>query len=206
MATGAITVAGASRPYPGERANGDAWAVDWHAGACRIAVIDGVGHGSEAAAAARLAVDALAAQTHLLPPEALRLCHDALRGSRGATISIAHVAPAQGRLLYAGVGNVEARLRLGGSWHRLITYRGIVGVTLRTIRAFELALAPDWLLLLHTDGVSARLDPGALPADTRVAPAALAEAILQRWGRASDDATVVVAAPDGDCAGHPAAP
>ena len=32
-------MAAASRPHPNETANGDAWAVDWHDGACRIALI-----------------------------------------------------------------------------------------------------------------------------------------------------------------------
>jgi serine/threonine protein phosphatase PrpC len=190
-----VTVVGASRPYPGETANGDAWSVDRHASAYRIAVIDGLGHGPAAAAAARLAVEALAARPHLLPAEALRTCHEALRGSRGAAISVAHVDAAQTRLIYAGVGNVEARLWLAGGWQRQIAYRGVVGLTLPTIHAFEVALDPEWLLLLHTDGVSARLDPDALPAATRRTPQALADAILRQWGRATDDATVVAAAP-----------
>src|SRR4051812_14246067 len=130
MAAHIVTVVGASRTYPGETDNGDAWTADWHDGACRVAVIDGVGHGPLAAAAAQLAVRTLASQPHLLPAEALRLCHDALRGSRGAAISIAHIDAERGRLTYAGVGNVEARLWLGESWQRPISYRGIVGLTL----------------------------------------------------------------------------
>ena len=190
-----MIVAGASRPYPGETTNGDAWTVDWHAGACRIAVIDGLGHGPDAAAAAGLAVAALAARPDLLPVEALRACHAALRGSRGAAISVAHVDVARGRVVYAGVGNVEARLWVPGGWQRLIAYRGVVGMTFPNVRAFELGLDGAWRLLLHSDGVSARCDPDALDSETARAPQPLADAILRQWGRATDDAIVVVAAP-----------
>jgi serine phosphatase RsbU (regulator of sigma subunit) len=197
VASRPLTVAGASRPYPGETANGDAWTVDWHAGACRIAVIDGLGHGPQAAAAAQLAVATLAARPGLPPVEALRACHSALQGSRGAAISVACVDAARGRLIYAGVGNVEARLRVGRTWQRLIAYRGVVGMTLPNVRAFEFELDAAWLLLLHSDGVSARFDPDALGAATRRAPQALADDILREWGRATDDATVVAAMLDG---------
>jgi serine phosphatase RsbU (regulator of sigma subunit) len=189
-----VEVAAATRPYPGESANGDAWATAWPPGACRIAVVDGLGHGPAAAAAAAAATAALAAQPELGPVEALQLCHGALAKSRGAAIAIARIDPADQRLTYAGVGNVEARLWSGGEARRLIAYRGVIGVVLpRTIRAFEHPLDDDWLLLLHTDGVSSRfaLD-GPREAAAR-APAELAAAVLAGWGRPTDDATVVVA-------------
>ena len=188
-------MAGASRPYPGETANGDAWTVQRHGGACRIAVIDGLGHGPAAAAAAQGALDVLAAHPALPPSEAVQACHHALRGTRGAVISIAAIDLDAGQLTYAGVGNVEAQLRQGGRTERLIAYRGIVGVTLPTVRSFVAALEREWLLLLHTDGVSARFAVESLPEFANPEPGRLAEAVLAGWGRATDDATVIVARP-----------
>jgi serine phosphatase RsbU (regulator of sigma subunit) len=188
-----LTVAAASRPHPGETVNGDAWTVVWHDGGCLLALIDGLGHGPEAAAAARAATDVLAAAPHLVPAEALQACHHALRGTRGAAISVVQIAPASRQLVYAGVGNVEARLWLPEGWQRPIAYRGIVGAVMPRVRPFELTLAADWLLVLHTDGVSARFDPDQLAPAVRGHPQALADAILAGWGRPSDDATVVVA-------------
>jgi serine phosphatase RsbU (regulator of sigma subunit) len=192
VASPGITIAVASRPHPAETVNGDTWAVDWHAGACRIAVVDGLGHGPAAAAAALAAREALAAHPALLPAAALLLLHTALQGTRGAAISVAHVDLAAGCLTYAGVGNVEARLWQDGKAQRLLAYRGIVGGTLPTIRPFTLALGTDWQLLLHTDGVSARFEWDAL---APVALQATADDLLAHWGRASDDATIVLAAP-----------
>jgi serine phosphatase RsbU (regulator of sigma subunit) len=188
-----LTVAAASRPHPGEAVNGDAWIVVPHEGGCLLAVIDGLGHGPEAAAAAHAASDVLAAAPHLAPAEALQACHSALRGTRGAAISVVQIVPASQRLVYAGVGNVEARLRLADGWQRPIAYRGIVGAVMPRVRSFELTLAPDWLLVLHTDGVSARFDLDQLAPEVRDNPQPLADAILAGWARQTDDATVVVA-------------
>jgi hypothetical protein len=63
---------------------------------------------------------------------------------------------------------------------------------MRTVRSFTLALTPGWLLELHSDGVSSRVDlDGALTASTDDLQA-LADSLLARWARASDDATLVL--------------
>lgn len=188
-----LALAAANRPHPGETVSGDAWQIDRHAAIWRIAVIDGLGHGPVAAAAARAARETLAAQPSLEPADVLRLCHQALAKSRGAAISIARIDLDAGRLTYAGVGNVEARLWQGSHAERLIAFRGIVGWVLPTIRAFEFPLGDDWLLLLHTDGVSSRCEPERLPEFPGGSPQELADAVLRTWGRDTDDATVLIA-------------
>jgi serine phosphatase RsbU (regulator of sigma subunit) len=188
-----ITIVGASRPHPGETANGDAWTVQWHLGRCRVAVIDGLGHGPAAATAAQCATDALTARPDLPPEDAVHACHHALRGTRGAVLSVAGIDLDAGQLTYAGVGNVEAQLWQDGRTQRLMAYRGIAGVSLPAVRSFMLPLEREWLLLLHTDGVSARFAVDSLPEFKRAAPGELAAAVLAGWGRDADDATVVVA-------------
>ena len=193
MADEPITIAAASRSYPGETANGDAWTVQWHGGICRIAVIDGLGHGPAAAAAAQRATDVLKAHPALAPGEAVHACHAALQRTRGAVMSLVGIDLDAGNLTYASVGNVEAQLWQSGQTQRLMASRGIVGVTLPTLRPFMVALERHWLLLLHTDGVSARFAVDSLPEFTSAAPDSLAMAVLAGWGRSTDDATVVVA-------------
>jgi serine phosphatase RsbU (regulator of sigma subunit) len=195
-AAAAVRIGAASRPYPGEEVNGDGWAVGWDGDACRIAVVDGLGHGPAAAVAARAALAALAARPALGPADAVRACHAALAGTRGAAVAVARIEPAGRRLTFAGVGNVEGRLwpvGPAGRAERPIAYRGIVGAALPTVRAFEFALGAGWLLVLHTDGVSARFELDQVPEGARGHPQALAEAVLARWGRSTDDATVVAA-------------
>jgi serine phosphatase RsbU (regulator of sigma subunit) len=189
-----LAIAAASRAYPGEVENGDSWQVDWHASSCRIALVDGLGHGSQAAAAARAACRALAKRPDLAPLEGLRVCHGALASTRGAAISIASIELDTSRLVYAGVGNVDAHLWQAGHQERLVGYRGIVGRTLPTLRAFSISLQPDWVLLIHTDGVSGRFRVETF-AELLPDPQQLAQRILEDWGRSTDDATVVVIRP-----------
>jgi hypothetical protein len=122
------------------------------------------------------------------------LCHQALLGTRGAVISLAQLDLNRSRLTYAGVGNVEARLWQSTEQQRPIAYRGIVGVAMPTIRSFDLPLRSSWLLLLHTDGISSRFTLADFADIVDGGPQLLAEEILRRWARPTDDATVVIAA------------
>ena len=190
-----IAIAVAARPYPGETASGDAWQVDWDGEVCRIAVIDGLGHGPQAAAAAMAAVAALAAEPTLNPLDAVHCCHDALKGTRGAALLVASIDLARAQLTVAGAGNVEGRLYQDGVAKHLVTDRGIVGSVLPRVRPVELELAPDWLILICTDGVKQRFDEQSL-LDATLGGNELAQAVLDGWGRATDDATVLVARPE----------
>jgi serine phosphatase RsbU (regulator of sigma subunit) len=189
-------IAAAGRPHPGETVSGDNWTVDRSEATYRIALIDGLGHGPAAAAAADAAVQVLADRPQALPTEALHLCHRALKGSRGAAIAVASIDPLAGRLSYAGVGNVEARLWQAGSQTRPISHRGIVGAVLPRLQTFNFTLGADWILILHTDGVSDRFDLDELLTLANGDRQRLADSLVQRWSRPSDDATAVIACPD----------
>lgn len=59
---GMIEVAGATRPRPGEQRCGDAWLHLDLGDASLLAIVDGLGHGPEAAAAASAALGSLREQ------------------------------------------------------------------------------------------------------------------------------------------------
>lgn len=191
-----LIIGTASRLYPGESVNGDAWFVDWHADVCRIAVIDGLGHGPQAAVAASAARTALERAPGLAPAEALRACHAALSGTRGAAISIVTIDPRAHQLRFSGVGNVDAYLIQHGEVQRLVSYRGIVGAALPDPRTFNFELVDAWLLVLHTDGLR-RLGSDVL-LKLHAPPQECAEHLLATAARETDDATVVVVGPAPD--------
>lgn len=197
MAPEDIAIGSASRPYPGEMVNGDGWRVDWYQGACRIAVIDGLGHGSQAAAAADAALNTLSVHPELSPKEALKACHTALLSTRGAAISIVTIDSASEELIYAGIGNVDGHLVRQGRQEHLVANRGIVGAALPSVRALSFRLHTEWLLLMHTDGIRSRLHVEDLPPAVQTNPQQLADAILEGWSRETDDATIVVIRPVG---------
>ncbi|HET9015204.1 MAG TPA: SpoIIE family protein phosphatase [Thermomicrobiaceae bacterium] len=180
------------RNHPAETVCGDAWTVDWVGSCCRVAVIDGLGHGPAAAEAARAAVLRLEQDASLDPAAALLACHHALKGTRGAAATIAAIDLSATRLTYAGVGNVEGRLVTPGGDERLVAFRGIVGGHHLHLRPLSLDLVEPWTFILHTDGVSARFDTDDVPELESGDPSQVASAILERYGRDHDDATVVV--------------
>ncbi|HET7771897.1 MAG TPA: SpoIIE family protein phosphatase, partial [Chloroflexota bacterium] len=164
----------------------------------RIAVVDGLGHGPAAAEAARLALEAVGKCLEEGVTEALSRCHAALAGTRGAALTVAEVDVTRGVLTFSGVGNVEARVwraETPEKAERPIVYRGVVGATLPRLRSFELPLAGDWRLLVHTDGVSARWDVSRL--EEGLSLQGMADEVVERWGRVTDEATVVLAGPAG---------
>lgn len=187
-----LTTAAATQRFPGEAVSGDAWTVEWSDNGYRLTVIDGLGHGPEAAEAAVLAKRTLESHPDLEPIAALMACHHAMEHTRGAAILTAQIDLTSHRLTYAGVGNVEGRLCLAERDHHLVSFRGIVGKMVERVRAFTLDLPDSWMLIVHTDGISARFDTPALGSGDGQA---LAHRILESWGRATDDATIVVVGP-----------
>jgi serine phosphatase RsbU (regulator of sigma subunit) len=195
MALDSLTIAAAARPHPHESISGDAWTVHTTAeGVYRLALIDGLGHGPQAHDAALKAIQTLDSAPDLPPDRALALCHRALAGTRGAALSIVLIEPGVGQLTFAGIGNVEGRLWQPEGERRLLAQRGIVGAAAPTIRPVSYPLSANWLLILHSDGISDRFASVGLPG-WGGPPQPLADAILLHYSRASDDATVMLVSP-----------
>lgn len=108
-------------------------------------------------------------------------------------MAIASITTEPSQLVYAGIGNIEAQVAQAGRVERPISYRGIVGSTPRTARAFTLPLAPEWVLAMYSDGVSARFNLNDHEPGTGAGLDALAQRLLAQWGRSTDDATVLLA-------------
>ncbi len=174
--------------------SGDAWRIDWDGDTCCIAMVDGLGHGPQAAAAAAAATSTLAAHPALDLVTAMQECHKALQGTRGAALLMIRIAVEARELTFAGVGNVEAQLWSSGQTKHLVSDRGIVGGALPRVRPVTISLEAEWLLLMYTDGIRNRFD---LPTLLQTAAGAdtLAHALLNDWSRSTDDATVLVAQP-----------
>ena len=185
-------VAGA--PMAGEERSGDLAVFAGYAGGALVAVLDGLGHGDPAANASAIAAEVIS--EHRLKPaaELLALCHAALRKTRGVVMTLARFDVERRELAWAGVGNVEARLVRGaavyGDRHdSALVLGGVVGYNLPAVRPTVMELRPGDAVAFATDGIeadySASLGPG-LPAQW------LAERILERHAKGTDDALAVV--------------
>jgi negative regulator of sigma-B (phosphoserine phosphatase) len=183
----------AARPITGERVSGDRHVTV--AGArLVVAVIDGLGHGPEAAHAASRAADVVEAYPDERPDVVLRQCHEALRSTRGAAITIASIDAGAGEMTWLGVGNVQATVlqrRQPDAGREWVPLRGgVVGYLLPALRPRTVQLQRDDVLVLATDGV--RPVFGGWPGPVE-APQEMADRILADQSRGTDDALVLVA-------------
>ncbi|MBB6415697.1 ATP-binding SpoIIE family protein phosphatase [Streptomyces sp. AK010] len=196
-------------PPPGPRAggvnvplgraehSGDAWGRVRGGDRLTLLLADGLGHGAKAGEASGLAVKELRGLAELPPAEILRSLGRALRPTRGAAVAVAQLDTNAGRLSFAGIGNVGARLRTDGTWKALLSHPGIVGAQApASVPVQRLPWHADSLLVLHSDGLPSRWTPpddGVLPGCD---PAVAAAVVLRDAGSAArpvrDDTCVAV--------------
>ncbi len=185
----------AERPIPGEAVSGDTYAVRETPNGVLVAVIDGLGHGLEAARTARQASEILRESPDESLEALFQRCDVALRSMRGAVMSAAFVNRADGRLSWLGVGNVEAVLvradRTALKVHEcLFLWPGVLGEHMRSVRASALALCPDDLLVFATDGIRGSFVESLSALDP---PERVATQVMATYGKSTDDALVLAA-------------
>ena len=183
----------ASKPKPGQAACGDLHLVKTVEQVALLAVVDGLGHGSEAISAAQCAVEIL--EQHAADPliTLVHRCHEALARTRGVVMTLASVHMAEGTLTWLGVGNVEGWLfRFGTNWRsrpeRVLLRSGVVGYHLPALRTAVLPVARGDLLVFATDGIRAGFTEHLKLAGT---PADIAKHALAQDFKGSDDALVL---------------
>jgi phosphoserine phosphatase RsbX len=184
----------AARCRLGEVTSGDLAVVNVVPDGALVAGIDGLGHGSEAARAAHRAAAVMRESPGDDLVRLVERCHRALRGTRGAAISVAFVSASESRMTWLGVGNVEGRVLSGdpaatrpkGS---LALGRGVPGYELPPVRAATITVQPGDVLLLATDGVDAGF---ADTLDLSGSSQTISERILSDHWKPSDDALVIV--------------
>ncbi|HEX4006796.1 MAG TPA: SpoIIE family protein phosphatase [Acidobacteriaceae bacterium] len=187
-----LRIAGMALPFPGERFCGDAWTFHYGEERTVVLLVDGLGHGWEAAGAAQEAVETFRKHPDLAPGEMLRVIHDALKKTRGAVASIAEIRPQEGTLTYAGVGNISAVVLSGNGSRSLVSHNGTLGMATSRIQEFRAEWPADAVLVLHSDGVHSRWDLSSYAGLMVRHPAVIGGALLRDFRRQRDDASVVV--------------
>ena len=180
-------------PAPGETVLGDRAVVAFADGYAAAAVVDGLGHGAEAAVAAQEAASVLEQSAGQDPAAVATECHRALHDTRGAALSLASIDTREHTMTWLGIGNVEARLvhtadpiRVTDS---LLLHSGIVGHHLPRLSAQTTTIARGDVLIFATDGIRRDF------ADVLVTSGScqeIAERIQQQCALGSDDALVLV--------------
>jgi negative regulator of sigma-B (phosphoserine phosphatase) len=159
-----------------------------------VAVIDGLGHGDAAADAAELACAIIKQYADEPPQRMLDRCHEELRRTRGAVMTLAWFDLEARTMEWTGVGNVEARFVRAGAGvdarhDSPVVLAGVVGYNLPQVRIGTVALEPGDAVAMATDGVAADY---SVSLESGIQAQTLAERVLERHGKGTDDALAVV--------------
>lgn len=185
----------ATLALPGHVESGDRHVVQPFPNGVLVAAVDGLGHGEEAAAAAKLAVSILERHAQEAVITLLRRCHEALRGTRGVVMSLASFRAPDSMLTWLGVGNVEGLLLREAAdsalRHEALVLRGgVVGAELPPLRVSVIPVMRGDTLIFATDGIREGFTERLALSDP---PQELADRILARHAKGTDDALVLVA-------------
>lgn len=184
----------ATRAYRNMKLNGDAYVIKrWNEFAL-IALIDGLGHGRFANQAAQEARQYI--EDHYDQPlEALfRGAGRTCRATRGVVMALArfdwHAEPVT--LTFASVGNIEARVYGSPAPLNFSVHRGVVGLNAPNPVVAGYSWNPDYVLVLHTDGLKTMWRWDDFPELAEAPAASAARHLLQALAKNDDDATIIV--------------
>jgi len=156
-----------------------------------LALVDVLGHGAEArrvAVSAEKYLDSHFGSELLSVMEGLQRC---LTGTRGAVAALFFFDPETEEYAYTGIGNITVRI-FGYKPASLIPKDGIVGFGSVRTKLVTGKLSRGDTLLMHSDGIKEHFDvldcAGLFAKDARE----IADGILAKFGKKSDDASCIV--------------
>ena len=186
-----FAVGGLALPLPGETACGDAWSAVRDGPVLRVAVVDGLGHGEEAATASSRAVAVFRARASHSPAQVVDAAHAELRTTRGAAMAVVELRA--GTVRFAGVGNIAASVIDAGRSRSMVSVNGIVGYQMSHAQEFTYPWPADGLLVLASDGLRTQWRLDEYPGLARRHPLVVAATLWRDYTRGRDDVSVVVA-------------
>jgi anti-sigma regulatory factor (Ser/Thr protein kinase) len=188
-----IAIGAICKPMTGESRCGDGWGSELLADRCILVLVDGLGHGLGAAAAAEMAVASVRQHCVKAPASIVEYAHDALRATRGAALAVAEINWAQQSLRFCGIGNISATIIAGDNLRHLVSYNGTAGHEARKIVEFTYPWSADALLIMHSDGLMTRWNLQAYPGLLQRHPSLIAGVLYRDFVRGRDDVTVLTA-------------
>lgn len=182
-----------SEAIEGEIESGDKALVKINDNNILIAVADGLGHGQEAALAAKMALQSLSENADKPLIEMVELCNASLVSTRGVVLSVAKI-DAFG-IHYLSVGNIAS-----ACWKKnetgtkkievFLSKSGIVGENLPILEPRHIMCSPGDILMFASDGI----DPAFI--DEKIAgndTANIAKNIFAKYKKSTDDVLLLVA-------------
>ncbi|HWQ20956.1 MAG TPA: ATP-binding protein [Methanotrichaceae archaeon] len=194
---GPLEFGAATRAHPLMSVNGDTFVIKCWGTSALIGVIDGLGHGQQALLAAQAARRYV--EIHYNQPllSIFTGVDRACRATRGVVMSLARFDwisdLSRVTLTFSGIGNVEMSIIGKQEPLNFVIRRGILGAGTPSPVVTEHIWKPGYVMVLHSDGISAHHKWSDLPELRNASVEVVAQHILQRLARKEDDATVIVA-------------
>lgn len=192
-----VDVGVAGLKLPGQLESGDLEIVETISHGMLLGVVDGLGHGADAAIAAKEAVKTMISAPDKSVISLVKSCHEALRNTRGATMSLAVLHNDDDTMTWLGIGNVEGHL-LRANPHStpppesLLLRSGVVGYILPPLHVTPLPLVKGDLLVFASDGIRSGF-AGSIPSGRDITAQEIAEHLCRHHAKGTDDALVLVA-------------
>ena len=191
----------ATRPCPSMTVNGDAFVIKQWGESALVGVIDGLGHGQFANRAAQAARQYV--ERHYDQPlaEVFRGVARSCRATRGVVMGLARFDWGRASLMFASVGNVEARVFGSPEAMNFVYPRGILGLNARSPVVTQHRWELSNVMVLYSDGLITHWRWRDLPHLAEASATVVAQELLRAFARDTDDVTVVVVKSAGNPAG-----
>ena len=135
-------------------------------------LVDGSGHGVEAARAAEIAVRTFSENADAACEVVVERIHRALAPTRGGAVAVARIDAAARVVRFVGLGNISAVLVSAGKTRHMVSHNGTAGHVAPRIREFTYDFTGEPMVILHSDGLTSRWDLAAYPGLGRSTPVA----------------------------------
>ena len=182
----------ATRAHPLMDINGDAFILRQWDHSALAGVIDGLGHGRLAHDAAHAARDYIESHYDLPLAGIFRGVGIACRSTRGVVMALARFEWAQGKMSFASVGNITARVLGYSSPVDFAVRRGVLGLNAPNPVITEHPWGSANVMILHTDGIKSRWGWRDFAGRMDLPAEDLAQLLLQTLDKGQDDATIIV--------------
>lgn len=178
---------------------GDTGVIKEFDGQCFLALVDVLGHGSEAHAVALSAQKYLEQNYRQELIDVMEGLHACLRGTRGAVAALCRLDTETGKLIYVGIGNITVRV-LGPKNSRFVSRDGIVGYIMSNLKVQTLKLFAGDVLVMYSDGIKEHFELSESPGILRDTAKSIALGLLNQFGKKNDDASCIALKYLGDTA------
>lgn len=185
-------IAGIRQSKEGESVCGDNWSFNVDDQTITSMVVDGLGHGIDAAEAANAAVHTFNKLSDLAPVELLRRLHIALSGSRGAVGAVARIDAEKLSLTACGAGNINVIVAAPGTSKYVLSHNGTLGYEVHRFEQLTYAWTNQSCLIMHSDGISGRWNLSNYPNILQKKAGIIAAVLFRDFNKGTDDSTISV--------------